>query len=72
MAVDDGTAVVTEAGKKADCVITADPVAFLLLGLRTHLAVVADRCAGSCGRRQKAVDGNEVRHAAGQPIVGST
>jgi uncharacterized protein (TIGR03083 family) len=32
MAVDDGTAVVTAAGKKADCVITADPVAFLLLG----------------------------------------
>jgi hypothetical protein len=32
MAVDDGTAVVTAAGEKADCVITADPVAFLLLG----------------------------------------
>ncbi|MDQ1731922.1 MAG: hypothetical protein QOK10_2081 [Pseudonocardiales bacterium] len=32
IAVDDGTAVVTAAGKKADCVITADPVAFLLLG----------------------------------------
>jgi uncharacterized protein (TIGR03083 family) len=32
LAVDDGTAVVTAAGKKADCVITADPVAFLLLG----------------------------------------
>jgi hypothetical protein len=32
MAVDDGTAVVTVAGERADCVITADPVAFLLLG----------------------------------------
>jgi hypothetical protein len=32
MAVDDGTAVVTSAGARADCVITADPVAFLLLG----------------------------------------
>jgi hypothetical protein len=32
MAVDDGTAVVTAAGEKADCVITADPVVFLLLG----------------------------------------
>ncbi|HTH89732.1 maleylpyruvate isomerase N-terminal domain-containing protein [Mycobacterium sp.] len=32
LAVDDGTAEVTEAGKKADCVINADPVAFLLLG----------------------------------------
>jgi hypothetical protein len=32
MAVDDGTAVVSVAGEKADCVITADPVAFLLLG----------------------------------------
>jgi Mycothiol maleylpyruvate isomerase N-terminal domain len=32
LAVDDGTAVVTAAGEKADCVITADPVAFLLLG----------------------------------------
>lgn len=32
MAVDDGTAVVTVAGARADCVITADPVAFMLLG----------------------------------------
>ena len=32
MAVDHGTAVVTGAGDKSDCVITADPVAFLLLG----------------------------------------
>ena len=32
MAVDNGTAVVTGAGPKADCVITADPVAFLLIG----------------------------------------
>jgi hypothetical protein len=32
MAVDDGKAVVTAAGDRADCVITADPVAFLLLG----------------------------------------
>jgi uncharacterized protein (TIGR03083 family) len=32
LTVDDGTAVVTAAGEKADCVITADPVAFLLLG----------------------------------------
>ena len=32
MAVDDGTAVVTAAGEKADCVINADAVAFLLLG----------------------------------------
>jgi hypothetical protein len=32
MAVDDGTAVITAAREKADCVITADPVAFLLLG----------------------------------------
>jgi hypothetical protein len=32
LAVDDGTAVVTAVGEKADCVITADPVAFLLLG----------------------------------------
>ncbi|RDH76505.1 maleylpyruvate isomerase family mycothiol-dependent enzyme [Mycolicibacterium moriokaense] len=31
MAVDRGTAVVTGAGAKSDCVITADPVAFLLL-----------------------------------------
>jgi hypothetical protein len=32
LAVDDGTATVSAAGTKADCVITADPVAFLLLG----------------------------------------
>ena len=32
MAVDDGKAVITSAGPRADCVITADPVAFLLLG----------------------------------------
>jgi hypothetical protein len=32
MAVDDGKAVVTAAGQRVDCVITADPVAFLLLG----------------------------------------
>jgi uncharacterized protein (TIGR03083 family) len=32
MAIDDGSAVVTAAGEPADCVITADPVAFLLLG----------------------------------------
>lgn len=33
VAIGDGTGVVTVAGKKADCVITADPVTFLLLGL---------------------------------------
>jgi hypothetical protein len=32
LVVDDGTAVVTSAGEKADCVITADPVTFLLVG----------------------------------------
>jgi hypothetical protein len=32
LAVAEGAAVVTAAGDKADCVITADPVAFLLLG----------------------------------------
>jgi uncharacterized protein (TIGR03083 family) len=32
LAVDDGTATVSAAGTKADCVITADAVAFLLLG----------------------------------------
>lgn len=32
IAVDDGSAVVSAAGGKADCVITADPVTFLLLG----------------------------------------
>lgn len=32
LAVDDGTAVVTAPGEKADCHIIADPVAFLLLG----------------------------------------
>jgi hypothetical protein len=32
LAVDDGTAVVTPAGRRADCSITADPVAFLLVG----------------------------------------
>jgi hypothetical protein len=32
MAVDHGTAVVTAAGERADCVITADPVAFMLVG----------------------------------------
>jgi hypothetical protein len=32
LAVDNGAAVVTAAGDKADCVISADPVAFLLLG----------------------------------------
>ena len=32
LAVDDGQAVITAAAEKADCVITADPVAFLLLG----------------------------------------
>src|SRR3954462_1917561 len=31
LAVDDGTAVVTAARERADCVISADPVAFLLL-----------------------------------------
>lgn len=33
MAIADGTGVVTAAGEKADCVITADPVTFLLLGM---------------------------------------
>jgi hypothetical protein len=33
VAIANGTGVVTMAGKKADCVITADPVTFLLLGL---------------------------------------
>jgi hypothetical protein len=33
MAIVNGTGVVTAAGEKADCVITADPVTFLLLGL---------------------------------------
>jgi hypothetical protein len=32
MAVDRGTAVVTHAGERSDCVITADPVAFMLVG----------------------------------------
>jgi hypothetical protein len=32
MAVNHGSATVTGAGEKADCVITADPVAFLLVG----------------------------------------
>jgi putative sterol carrier protein len=32
MAVDRGTAVVTGAGEKSDCVITADPVTFMLVG----------------------------------------
>ena len=32
LAVDDGTAQVTEPGEKADCWISADPVAFLLVG----------------------------------------
>ncbi|MDT5069416.1 MAG: hypothetical protein QOK02_5571, partial [Mycobacterium sp.] len=32
LALADGAATVTAAGEKADCVITADPVAFLLLG----------------------------------------
>ncbi|MGX9792092.1 hypothetical protein [Mycobacterium sp. MMS18-G62] len=32
LAVHDGTAIVTAAGEKADCVISAEPVAFLLLG----------------------------------------
>ncbi len=32
MAVNDGTAVVTAAGEKADCRISAEPVDFLLLG----------------------------------------
>lgn len=32
IAVDDGTAVVSAADGKADCVITADPVTFLLIG----------------------------------------
>ncbi|HYB35143.1 MAG TPA: maleylpyruvate isomerase N-terminal domain-containing protein [Mycobacterium sp.] len=32
MAVNHGTGMVTAAGEKADCVITADPVAFLLVG----------------------------------------
>jgi hypothetical protein len=32
MAITHGTGVVTQAGEKADCVITADPVAFLLVG----------------------------------------
>jgi hypothetical protein len=33
LAIANGTGVVTVAGEKADCVITADPVTFLLLGL---------------------------------------
>ena len=32
MAITNGTGVVTAAGQKADCVVTADPVAFLLVG----------------------------------------
>jgi putative sterol carrier protein len=32
IAVADGAATVTAADERADCVITADPVAFLLLG----------------------------------------
>jgi uncharacterized protein (TIGR03083 family) len=33
VAITDGTGVVTAPGEKADCVISADPVAFLLIGL---------------------------------------
>jgi hypothetical protein len=33
MAIANGTGVVTVAGEKADCVITADPVTFLLIGM---------------------------------------
>jgi hypothetical protein len=33
MAIDNGTGAVTVAGEKADCVITAEPVTFLLIGL---------------------------------------
>lgn len=33
MAIANGTGVVTAAGESAACVITADPVTFLLLGL---------------------------------------
>jgi putative sterol carrier protein len=32
MAITDGTGVVAAAGEKADCVITAEPVTFLLIG----------------------------------------
>ncbi|ODR11620.1 hypothetical protein AWC26_20215 [Mycobacterium shimoidei] len=32
IAIDNGAGTVTTAGEKADCVITADPVTFLLLG----------------------------------------
>lgn len=32
IAIDDGAGVVTAAGEKSDCVIAADPVAFLLIG----------------------------------------
>jgi uncharacterized protein (TIGR03083 family) len=32
LSFDDGTLTVTETGQKADCVISADPVAFLLVG----------------------------------------
>jgi putative sterol carrier protein len=32
LAIKDGTAEVTEAGEKVDCWISADPVAFLLVG----------------------------------------
>lgn len=33
MAIANGTGVVTVAGEKADCVVTADPVTFLLIGM---------------------------------------
>jgi hypothetical protein len=33
LAIDNGTGAVTVAGEKADCVITAEPVTFLLIGL---------------------------------------
>src|SRR5271165_2572012 len=67
LAVHRGTAHISAAGDKADCVITADPVAFLLLGYG-RIPVGTGRSGQAAARRQKALACSEVRHTAQPPV----
>jgi hypothetical protein len=67
MAITNGTAVVTAAGEKADCVITADPVrscSSVSAGCRSS----PNFCAKAAGGRTQTMVGHDVRHPAGQHI----
>ena len=68
VAIANGTGVVTVAGEKADCVITADPVTFLLLGL-SRVPQLPQLLRGKlrAGGRKPWLAA-KIRHPAGEPV----